>query len=88
VVSIGTGDEVASLTASKTLNIWWPNLTFDLCQLVAGLDSWNIPTHGRSAGGSKLPIWEKELWAGGGGDRMCIHCKEVSPAGGPHLHLP
>lgn len=45
VVSAGTRDKVASLTASKPLNTWWPDLSFDLCQLAAGLESWDIPTH-------------------------------------------
>jgi hypothetical protein len=44
VVSIGSGDEVASLMASKPLNTWWSNISFDLCQLASGLDLWLIPT--------------------------------------------
>lgn len=53
VVSTGTGDEVSSMTASKPLDTWWPDLTFDL---VAGLDLWDIPIHDGSSGGIKLPM--------------------------------
>lgn len=89
VVSTQTGDKVTFLMASKPLNTWWPNLTFDLCQLEAGLDSWDIPTHDKSAGRSKLPIWEKE----GSGLLGTVGCAfsaqryQVSPVGDPHLRL-
>lgn len=63
------------MMASKPLNTWWPDLTFDLCQLRAGLDLWDISTHDRSAGRSKLPMWDKEdsgLGGARGSDRVFI----------------
>lgn len=73
VVSTGSEDEVVSLTAFELLNIWWHDLTLDMCQLVARLDLWDIPTHDGSAGRSKLPIW-----ALGFGEKWGKMCTEVS----------
>ena len=39
-----TGDVAWSTTEENPLYTWWPDLVFDLCKLVAGLDSWNILT--------------------------------------------
>lgn len=50
------------------------------------LDSYDTHTHDGSAGGSKLPIWEKEgSGRGEGGYKMCISCTEVSLVGEPPL---
>ena len=35
---------VWSTTEEHPPYIWWPDLVFDLCKLVVGLDSWDIPT--------------------------------------------
>ena len=39
-----TGDVAWSTTEEHLPYIWWPDLVFDLCKLVVGLDSWDIPT--------------------------------------------
>lgn len=38
------GDVVWSVSNLAPEWTWWPHLTPDLCQLVAGLDTWDVPT--------------------------------------------
>lgn len=38
-----TGDAVWSTTHTAPPGTWWPSLHPDVCQLVAGLDTWDIP---------------------------------------------
>ena len=41
----GAGDIVWKVSSSEHPQwTWWPDLSPDLCQLIAGLDSWDIPT--------------------------------------------
>lgn len=51
MLSTGTRNEIAFLMTSNPLNTWWPDLTFNLCQLAAGLDWWVIPINE----GNRLP---------------------------------
>ncbi|XP_036054424.1 uncharacterized protein LOC118590776 [Onychomys torridus] len=37
-----TGETIWSTTANHAPHTWWPPLTPDICQLVAGLDAWDI----------------------------------------------
>uniref|UniRef100_A0A8C9CTT0 MLV-related proviral Env polyprotein-like n=1 Tax=Peromyscus maniculatus bairdii TaxID=230844 RepID=A0A8C9CTT0_PERMB len=40
-----TGDVVWSTTAQHAPNTWWPDLTPKICDLVARLDTWDIPEY-------------------------------------------
>jgi hypothetical protein len=45
VVSLLTREQVFSINSqSHPPYTWWPDFVFDLCQLAAGLDTWDIPT--------------------------------------------
>lgn len=78
VVSTGSEDEVVSLTASKHLNISWHDLTFDLCQLVARLDSWTSPPMTGVLAEANYPYGRKRaLGFGEKGGGMCIPCTEL-----------
>lgn len=48
LTSILTADEGFMVTENHPPYTWWPTLAFDLCQLAAGLDSWDIPTADRT----------------------------------------
>lgn len=40
-----TGEVVWGISKEAPLDTWWPDLVFDLCLLIAGLDSWDIPEY-------------------------------------------
>ena len=45
-----TGDVAWSTTEEHLHCIWWPDLAFDICDLLMGLDYWGVPareTHRR-----------------------------------------
>lgn len=50
-----TGDTVLSTSTDALPGTWWPDLVLDLCYLIAGLDTWDIPEHSFES----LPILEE-----------------------------